>query len=584
LCSIYGNEMQSIHFQSNSGYAAGVTSPVANSVDENAYLTLDDICSICHLPEVEILGLFRKGLIPGFQSFVSDVQFYFTPDAPKILKMNLNSMTHKFSQQELFNSSSHPSLRAQDHTNGLRHNISEMQFSENSYEVTKVASQTGYFDTQKKQIEEDKGVFEKAKPTLHLNQQHFLNNTIKKIEQYCRTIDNYSTSELLKSVRGKITGEDLQQIPDYVDILSLDIKLVTASSPTSGYRLDLRNEDVSTKKVRNILGGKRIRLEGTNIFEAKEAANIKIQHKCNESNIELIAQEFNGNLNQALKITYKKNMISQKKTIHEMEQYLLFWQFVAGDVPLEFIDTDFVVEVVAKLFSEGKKPSTVHHFCTELRKTMDNALHRKWINYVPKIPSFQSEHRNFIDIPEEKFTVFKNTYIQLQNNQNSHHDFVDGTFIDLLRYSGMRLANTENTSVNDIDLKRKLLRIPKSVSKADIDMDIPLSNKALDAINGLLLYRQKVGITHPSLFAKCNEGKTVKVNKKAWKTALIKADLPENLVRHHFRHYFITTLIREGSSYENARIAGGYKSMASMLRYIHCGATDAVFDAVNKIE
>jgi site-specific recombinase XerD len=542
---------------------------------EYSYMSLQELCEKTRLPKEEIIFFFDQEVFAGFQSILNPENYYFESQAHVMLRNYIDSKNSI--SIALKNASSNISISSADREAEVVDCSKPLVLNEpsNVPSVQQKPYQTDSLVIPTEAIEEDKSG-------------RYRNIAIEKVAHYCQLKNNFEKGRFLKTVGHTYSGGVVNRSSkDYVTHLELNIVPVKVGDESKGFRLDLRGKCSVFMKVISVFDGqKRIRLDTLCERDAHHRANTLIHEKCIEKSVDLLPDSEEKCLEDILTISNKCNRMVQNRTEGDMMQYVSLWQHIAGKTPLKYIDDNFVLDVIAEFLEHNYNRSTVHHYCCELRKTLELAKKRKWITEVPTIPSFQSDVRDFIDITPDKFREFRDEYCRLAvlNSREPGFEIVlHETFLEVLRHTGQRLTSTKKIDISNIDFERKVLRIPKLLSKAKVALDIPLSDKALSAISTLLVKRKEYGIEHDCLFSKDNNGSLISVHRESWKYAALKAELTEDLTRHHFRHYFITTMLRDGASYLDAKIAGGFTSSAALLRYLHCTTTKTSFEAVNSI-
>ncbi|WP_158972598.1 tyrosine-type recombinase/integrase [Paraglaciecola sp. L3A3] len=422
-----------------------------------------------------------------------------------------------------------------------------------------------------------------------LCRKEYLDIVTAKISEY-DAANKTKKTKLINSGLSQIQGGNQRKTVTYVETFNLNVTEVKKGAPSQGFRLDLRKQTPINIRLKRIFNNQsRIRIEGKTEKEAKIAANKLIGEKSNLMNINLLDYVEGKTLLDGLITGFKTNKISTSKTVDEMNRDVALLQFIAGFVPLKLFNDDFVLDIILcfKEASSNLSSSTINKFCCELRKTLQLCYERSWIEKVPNIPSFQSGGRQFIDINKEKFAVFTDTYSQLCSEKSTDKLFsyhYHNTCLKLFRYSGMRKANLFEMKISNIDFTYKIYRIHSAESKSNIDIDIPLSDRAMEAIQTLLGERKRVGIKSDYLFATQSGRNSYLIDRRCWKLAVQKAKLSERLSPHYFRHYFLTMIIRNGGSISDAKIAGGFKTTRALKKYLHVKVTSGSTNMVNSVE
>lgn len=359
--------------------------------------------------------------------------------------------------------------------------------------------------------------------------------------------------------------------PDYITML--DLKLVSRKE-SGTYQLDLRGNREPIPLIKKILNCKSSRYSlGTKIKEeASCIANQAIHDACIINKTTLLPLNIeNKTLYSALAMSYTVNASKGADTVDEMQQKLGFWNYIAGDVPLDCINRYFILSILDQMRECGIKGSTRHSYGVELRKALEEAKENGLITSIPKIPSFTSGRRGLIELPWDVWIAFINSYALNR---------LENMFLKLLWHIGQRHTNVLELNIRQINIENRLCHIPATKHKSGEMIDIPLSEAAVDLIEEILSYKSEKGISSELLFEDIT-GRLPKIDKDRWDIAIEENNLDPSLTIHHVRHYFATDLRRHGASKETVANAGGWRSTESLNRYDHTGVTQNEKDAVN---
>ncbi len=270
-------------------------------------------------------------------------------------------------------------------------------------------------------------------------------------------------------------------------------------------------------------------------------------------------------------MSYTANASKGADTVDEMQQKLGFWNYVAGDVPIDSINRYFIISILDQMRECGIQGSTRHSYAVELRKALTEAKENNLITSIPKIPSFTSGRRHLIDLPWDIWIRQVKSYALTK---------LEEMFLKLLWHIGQRHTNVIELDIKQINISNRLCHIPSTEHKSGEMIDIPLSEAAVDLIEETLNYKNEIGATSGLLFADAT-GKLLKLDKDRWDLAKEENNLDPSLTIHHVRHYFATDLRRNGASKETVAKAGGWHCTESLDRYDHTGVTKNELDAVN---
>ncbi|WP_299573744.1 tyrosine-type recombinase/integrase [uncultured Shewanella sp.] len=395
--------------------------------------------------------------------------------------------------------------------------------------------------TQKANIYLDKNSHEKAKQNT---------DTLQRLEAY---------------------DKSAQQAVDYVSLFNLKIVIDRGKKV-----LDLRGGKSNLNKLRELLGQKRTRLAADSMEDAVIEVNQLIANKVIESGQQLAPSASNEHKTMAMVL--KSSLIANKgkKSALEMASKIAFWQFTIGSTPVNQVTSELVAEIQELMFNAGLNKSTISGYNTELSKALKIAIRKGYITVMPKIDSFQSDRRKFIELPIKSWSRLIQAYAKTEQER---------CFLELTYLNGLRYSTNRGLKFDDFKEQENgqwFLHLPADRNKSGEAIDIAVSDKAREIILHLKKQQKKEGIKSPYVFKQAN-GKLTEKDDERWKKALETCELPSETVFHHLRHYFATRLRRKGVELEVIRSLGGWKCLESLKRYIHCGVTQSDYDAINHL-
>jgi len=241
-----------------------------------------------------------------------------------------------------------------------------------------------------------------------------------------------------------------------------------------------------------------------------------------------------------------------------------------GDVQLRDLTPERIELYREKRIEEGVTPATVNRELAVLKRLVNHALELEFIDRNPfkRIKFFREEPKDFYILsPEELERLLKAASEGIR------------PIIAFLAATGVRRGTALNLKWSQVDLERRMLRIPASESKSRKPLDLPLSDVALK-----ILKEQKKKGTISCVFPNPKTGKPYSGDgfKCSFKRALKKANLPESLRVHDLRHFWATRAVMQGVSPFILQALLGHHSLQMVTRYLTLDMT-AKLEAANRI-
>ena len=390
----------------------------------------------------------------------------------------------------------------------------------------------------------------------------------KKAEEFLKL--NKREKSKLNKVHGKLLQEkNTKQAFDYVNHFGLNI-----GKNQKNKSLDLRNTNSININLGNMFGQKRISLNTTDVKEAEIKANKLILQKCIETDTDLIPEK-NKNTLASKFLKYcainNKNMKSEK----DMFSKLGFWHYVLGDIPVSKINYALLAEVEESMLIQDIDKSTVSAYNTEIRKTLTIAYEKGFIKGIPKVNSYQSSEREFVEL------AFKKTFTPFIEEYST--SIPERKFLEFSWLKGLRKYNCLHAEYDhfiQLENGKWIMRLPNATNKSGKAIDIAVNIEEIEIVNFMKKFHRKQGVDSKFVFALNNDDNLPDINTRRWKAALQKCNLPSYFVYHHLRHYFATRLMRNGVDLETIRKLGGWTCSGSLKRYIHCGVTNKEHEAI----
>lgn len=256
----------------------------------------------------------------------------------------------------------------------------------------------------------------------------------------------------------------------------------------------------------------------------------------------------------------KDSLLAYKQDIEMFEFYL-------NKVQAKFEDIDEETLLFFAVFAkkEGNSPRTLARRFSTLRSFFLYCLGEEYILYNPAL---------FLDSPkflQEIPTVLSQKEIQRMIDLASQSDKSsqrNALILEFLYAAGLRVSEVIHIQLNDIDLKRHIL---KTRGKGDKDRFIPFHQRACErTVEYIKNVRPLFNPQCDALFI--NRSGNALTRQYLWKmiqnyAAL--AGIRQKVSPHTFRHSFATHLLENGADLRSVQLLLGHSDLAATQIYTH---------------
>jgi|Deesub1362A_J573_1020465.scaffolds.fasta_scaffold01724_9 integrase/recombinase XerD len=156
----------------------------------------------------------------------------------------------------------------------------------------------------------------------------------------------------------------------------------------------------------------------------------------------------------------------------------------------------------------------------------------------------------------------------------------DHAIVVLLIYSGLRVGELCNLTLEDIDFSDRIIRVRSG--KGDKDRIVPISHEAVDALKAYLKVRPEPKDGGDYLFVSRKRTRiTTQQVERIIRNYAKKAGIRKKVTPHVLRHTLATTLLRNGADIRYIQQILGHSSVATTQIYTHVDeeALRRVYDA-----
>jgi integrase len=229
------------------------------------------------------------------------------------------------------------------------------------------------------------------------------------------------------------------------------------------------------------------------------------------------------------------------------------------DKPLSSI-TSFDIERYKKSRGEaGASNGTINRELAALSHLFSKAVEWRWIaNRPARINRLRENTGRIVYLTSEQVA-------KLLDAAREHQSSFIYPFIVIALQTSMRRTEILSTRIENIDLKRRIIYVPRAKSGAreqpitqNLAMFLGEYLKGIDGEQGWLF---------PSTKSKCGH---ISWPEHAFRGVVIAAGLdPKQVVRHTLRHTAITHLVQAGVDLPTVQRISGHKTLQMVARYSH---------------
>ena len=253
---------------------------------------------------------------------------------------------------------------------------------------------------------------------------------------------------------------------------------------------------------------------------------------------------------------------------------------VFGEIPLDEITRTQATTFHTALREKGMAPATCDRQLVLLRYILNLAVQWEVLEKSPaqRIPLFNEDNKRERYLSQEEMQRLLEV-LKTDNNR------VVCLVILLLLSTGARRNEALKAQWVDIDLAKRLWRIPAENAKSKRARVIPLNDIALQVLEEV----RHAGTSDNHLFISPHTGKPLGNITLVWQRLRKKAGL-EDFRLHDCRHQFASMLVNNGRSLYEVQQILGHTNPKITMRYAHLsaealqGATASASDSIGKLE
>ena len=220
--------------------------------------------------------------------------------------------------------------------------------------------------------------------------------------------------------------------------------------------------------------------------------------------------------------------------------------------PAEQVDNGSIAIAMA-----GKAPGTYNRTLAIIRAALNLAASRKLITVAPKLKNKKTPAGIVRYLTVEQYKALR---AELPAHLLAPFEFSLAT--------GQRRSNVLQLRWDQVDLKRKFLRLDASVMKSGEHHGIPLGEEAMAILRAAREVSLALAPAERSEFVFLYRGAPIKSPKTAWDAARVRAKLPK-FRWHDLRHTWASWMAMSGAPLTAVKEGGAWASMDMVARYSH---------------
>lgn len=232
---------------------------------------------------------------------------------------------------------------------------------------------------------------------------------------------------------------------------------------------------------------------------------------------------------------------------------------------------DVTVRDIKKIRQELKKevkPQTINNYISQLRSMFSWGMDYNFVKSNPflKIENLTESEKNFrrdLDATEIK---------ALLSASQGHYRVRWALYL----YTGLRAENGNDISMDNIDMKNRVIRFPENMAKGKEIIEIPINDNFYEILKEYLETEKPKGDLFPR--------RSLTAIRLKLKSDLKKAGVdPEGVDLHALRHTFASSLLAAGVTVGTISKLLGHKNVITTERYLHTHI-NGLADGINRLK
>lgn len=274
-----------------------------------------------------------------------------------------------------------------------------------------------------------------------------------------------------------------------------------------------------------------------------------------------------------LKEEYMINRI-QDVTYEQIDSYLKFtkergkYSYVSDDrtVMINYPD-------MRKDFGNTISDATINNYIRNMKVFFNYCLERKYIKSTPmqNVKFLKAKRKMKEEVTDLEFKAIIKTI-----NVTIYSEYRDYTIIQLIFDTGMRLTETLNLKLEDIDIERRTILIPAEISKAKKDRYVFFSNTMSTILRKWIQYKDRYCNNNTFLFP-TKKGTIITASnfERNFRQYKERAGITKNITPHGLRNNFAKRfLLSGGDIFMLSKILGHSSVTVTEQAYLDVTMTD----------
>lgn len=273
-----------------------------------------------------------------------------------------------------------------------------------------------------------------------------------------------------------------------------------------------------------------------------------------------------------LKEEYMVNRI-QDVTYEQVDSYLKFtkergkYSYVSDDrtVKLNYPD-------MRKDFGNTISDTTINNYIRNMKVFFNYCLERKYIKVTPmeNIKFLKAKRKMKDEITDVEFKALVKAV-----NISIYSEYRDYTIIQLIFDTGMRLTETLNLKLEDMDVERRTILIPAEINKGKKDRYVFFSNTMANILKSWIQYKDRYCTSEYLFPTKKGTIITASNFERNFRLYKQKAGITKNISPHGLRNNFAKRfLLSGGDIFMLSKILGHSSVIVTEQAYLDVTMTD----------
>lgn len=238
-----------------------------------------------------------------------------------------------------------------------------------------------------------------------------------------------------------------------------------------------------------------------------------------------------------------------------------------------YVETDIFRGYLAYMVHQTElKPCTINIRLRTLK------CYLKWLYDEGYIEFNYSKKLKLVKVPEDTIKPLSDSNVRKMLNapdRNTYSGYRDFCLMVLMLDCGIRINEAVNLTLNDLDLKARVISVQPETAKTRVFRQLPISHKTCNFLKELVTIAEDNNSTY--IFGSLYGGKVSSQNIIAsFEKYGKKAGIKVRCTPHVFRHTFATNFIKAGGDMFTLQKILGHSTLVMCRKYIQLENSDLV--------